>query len=95
MSYEIISFHQVEPTINTGNNLRKELERLEEVVDTLLMHQNATKLLSHLVQVQLFYKFRNDEIFRRINVNNLVRITILFSRLLLNIGIGRCGCLLR
>ena len=26
-------------------------------------------------QVQLFYKFRNDEIFRRINVNNLVRIT--------------------
>ena len=42
----------METTLNTGNNLRKELERLEEV--------------------QLFYKFRNDEIFRRININNLV-----------------------
>ena len=29
---EIPSLYQVEPTINTGNNLRKELERLEEVV---------------------------------------------------------------
>ena len=25
-------YYQMEPTINTGNNLRKELERLEEVV---------------------------------------------------------------
>jgi len=49
-------YSKVEPTINTGNNLRKELERLEEV--------------------QLFYKFRNDEIFRRINVNNLVRLLV-------------------
>jgi len=49
-------YNKVEPTINTGNNLRKELERLEEV--------------------QLFYKFRNDEIFRRINVNNLVRLLV-------------------
>jgi len=49
-------YSKMEPTINTGNNLRKELERLEEV--------------------QLFYKFRNDEIFRRINVNNLVRLLV-------------------
>ena len=47
-----VHYCQVETTLNTGNNLRKELERLEEV--------------------QLFYKFRNDEIFRRININNLV-----------------------
>lgn len=49
-------YSKVETVINTGHNLRKELERLEEV--------------------QLFYKFRNDEIFRRININNLVRLII-------------------
>ena len=33
------------------------------------------------LQVQLFYKFRNDEIFRRINVNNLVRITHIYNEM--------------
>ena len=49
-------YKNVENVVDTGNNLRKELERLEEV------HQ--------------FYKFRNDEVFRRININNLVRLLI-------------------
>ena len=49
-------YKNVENVVDTGNNLRKELERLEEV------HQ--------------FYKFRNDEVFRRVNVDNLVRLLI-------------------
>ena len=49
-------YKNVETVVDTGNNLRKELERLEEV------HQ--------------YYKFRNDEVFRRVNVNNLVRLLI-------------------
>jgi len=32
--------------------------------------------MGRLEEVQLFYKFRNDEIFRRINVNNLVRLLV-------------------
>jgi len=49
-------YSKVENVVDTGNNLRKELERLEEV------HQ--------------FYKFRNDEVFRRVNINNLVRLLV-------------------
>ena len=49
-------YSKVENVVDTGNNLRKELERLEEV------HQ--------------FYKFRNDEVFRRVNINNLVRLFV-------------------
>jgi len=49
-------YNKVENKVDTGNNLRKELERLEEV------HQ--------------FYKFRNDEVFRRVNINNLVRLLV-------------------
>ena len=49
-------YKHIETSLDTGNNLRKELERLEEV------HQ--------------FYKFRNDEVFRRVNINNLVRLLI-------------------
>jgi len=49
-------YSKVENVVDTGNNLRKELERLEEV------HQ--------------FYKFRNDEVFRRVNINNLVRLIV-------------------
>jgi len=49
-------YRNVENVVDTGNNLRKELEKLEEV------HQ--------------YYKFRNDEVFRRVNVNNLVRLLI-------------------
>ena len=49
-------YKNVENVVDTGNNLRKELEKLEEV------HQ--------------FYKFRNDEVFRRVNINNLVRLLI-------------------
>lgn len=49
-------YKNIETVVDTGNNLRKELERLEEV------HQ--------------FYKFRNDEVFRRVNINNLVRLLI-------------------
>ena len=49
-------YKNIETSLDTGNNLRKELERLEEV------HQ--------------FYKFRNDEVFRRVNINNLVRLLI-------------------
>ena len=49
-------YKNVETVVDTGNNLRKELERLEEV------HQ--------------YYKFRNDEVFRRVNINNLVRLLI-------------------
>ena len=64
----------MEPTINTGNNLRKELERLEEVFYDICFLR--LKRICPLCQVQLFYKFRNDEIFRRINVNNLVRILL-------------------
>lgn len=45
-------YNGVEPVVNTGANLRTELEKLDEI------HQ--------------FYKFRNDEVFRRITVNNLV-----------------------
>ena len=32
LSVNFMRYYQMEPTINTGNNLRKELERLEEVV---------------------------------------------------------------
>ena len=49
-------YKNVENVVDTGNNLRKELEKLEEV------HQ--------------YYKFRNDEVFRRVNINNLVRLLI-------------------
>ena len=49
-------YRNVETTIDTGNNLRKKLELLEE-------------------RSQL-YKFRNDEVFRRVNVNNLVRLMV-------------------
>jgi len=49
-------YSKVENVVDTGNNLRKELERLEEV------HQ--------------LYKFRNDEVFRRVNINNLVRLVV-------------------
>ena len=49
-------YKDVENVVDTGNNLRTELEKLEEV------HQ--------------FYKFRNDEVFRRVNINNLVRLLI-------------------
>ena len=49
-------YKNVENVVDTGNNLRTELEKLEEV------HQ--------------FYKFRNDEVFRRVNINNLVRLLI-------------------
>ena len=49
-------YKNVENVVDTGNNLRKELEKLEEV------HQ--------------YYKFRNDEVFRRVNVNNFVRLLI-------------------
>ena len=49
-------YNKVENVVDTGNNLRKELERLEEV------HQ--------------LYKFRNDEVFRRVNINNLVRLVV-------------------
>ena len=49
-------YKNVENVVDTGHNLRKELERLEEV--------------------QQYYKFRNDEVFRRININNLVRLLI-------------------
>eukprot|EP00092_Neocalanus_flemingeri_P032393 GFUD01035222.1.p1 GENE.GFUD01035222.1~~GFUD01035222.1.p1 ORF type:complete len:365 (-),score=132.12 GFUD01035222.1:143-1237(-) len=49
-------YSKVETVVDTGNNLRKELERLEEV------HQ--------------LYKFRNDEVFRRVNINNLVRLLV-------------------
>ena len=49
-------YKKVENVVDTGHNLRKELERLEEV--------------------QQYYKFRNDEVFRRININNLVRLLI-------------------
>lgn len=49
-------YSKVENVVDTGNNLRKELERLDEV------HQ--------------FYKFRNDEVFRRVNINNLVRLLV-------------------
>lgn len=54
-------YKNIEPTINTGNNLRKELERLEEV------HQ--------------FYKFRTDEVFRRVNINSLVRLVTEVTKL--------------
>ncbi|XP_023328278.1 centrosomal protein of 41 kDa [Eurytemora carolleeae] len=49
-------YSAVEPVVNTGSNLRTELEKLDEI------HQ--------------FYKFRNDEIFRRITINNLVSLMI-------------------
>ena len=49
-------YSKVENVVDTGNNLRKELERLEEV------HQ--------------FYKFRHDEVFRRVNINNLVSLIV-------------------
>jgi len=49
-------YRKIENVVDTGNNLRKELERLEEV------HQ--------------LYKFRNDEVFRRVNINNLVRLVV-------------------
>jgi len=54
-------YNGIEPTLNTGNNLRKELERIEEI------HQ--------------YYKFRPDEIFRRININSLVSLIIEVNKL--------------
>jgi len=54
-------YDKVSNVVNTGNNLRKELEKLEEV--------------------QQLYKFRNDEVFRRININNLVRLLIEVTKL--------------
>jgi len=54
-------YNTVEPTVNTGNNLRKELERIEEI--------------------QQYYKFRPDEIFRRININSLVSLVIEVNKL--------------
>jgi hypothetical protein len=46
----------VEPVINTGTNLRTELERLEE------LHQ--------------LYRFRSDEVFRRLTIDNLVSLVV-------------------
>lgn len=54
-------YNTIEPTLNTGNNLRKELERIEEI--------------------QQYYKFRPDEIFRRININSLVSLIIEVNKL--------------
>jgi hypothetical protein len=51
----------VEPVINTGANLRTELERLEE------LHQ--------------LYKFRSDEVFRRVTIDNLVSLIIEVNKL--------------
>ncbi len=46
----------MEPVINTGTNLRTELERLEE------LHQ--------------LYRFRSDEVFRRLTIDNLVSLVV-------------------
>lgn len=54
-------YRNVEPVINTGTNLRTELERLEE------LHQ--------------LYKFRSDEVFRRVTVDNLVSLMIEVNKL--------------
>jgi len=54
-------YNGVEPVVNTGSNLRTELEKLDEI------HQ--------------FYKFRNDEIFRRITINNLVNLIVEVGKL--------------
>ncbi len=49
-------YRDVEPVINTGTNLRTELERLEE------LHQ--------------LYRFRSDEVFRRLTIDNLVSLVV-------------------
>lgn len=54
-------YQGVEHVVNTGSNLRTQLEKLDEI------HH--------------FYKFRNDEIFRRITVNNLVSLMVEVGKL--------------
>jgi centrosomal protein CEP41 len=64
-------YSKVETVVDTGNNLRKELERLDEV------HQ--------------LYKFRNDEVFRRVNINNLVRLVVEQTKLEYQLSPGLQG----
>ena len=67
MSYKLVLTHlnrryrNVEPVINTGTNLRTELERLDE------LHQ--------------LYKFRSDEVFRRLTIDNLVSLVLEVNKL--------------
>ena len=56
-----VRYRNVEPVINTGANLRTELERLEE------LHQ--------------LYKFRSDEVFRRVTIDNLVSLMVEVNKL--------------
>nr|ACO10318.1 Centrosomal protein of 41 kDa [Caligus rogercresseyi] len=46
----------VESVVNSGNNLRKEIERMEEI--------------------RTFYRYRSNEIFRRIKITSLVQLMI-------------------
>lgn len=54
-------YEGIRPTIDTGNNTRKQVERLEEI--------------------RQYYKFRPDEIFRRITVTSLVTLMLEVSKL--------------
>ncbi|XP_040580553.1 centrosomal protein of 41 kDa [Lepeophtheirus salmonis] len=51
----------VESIVNSGNNIRKEIERMEEI--------------------RTFYRFRSDEIFRRIKIMALVRLMVEVAKL--------------
>jgi len=54
-------YENIKSSINTGNNTRKQLERMEEI--------------------KTYYKFRPDEIFRRITVTSLATLMIESSKL--------------
>jgi len=54
-------YENIKPTIDTGNNTRKHLEKMEEM--------------------KTYYKFRPDEIFRRVTVTSLVTLMLEQSKL--------------
>ncbi len=59
-------YADVRPAVDTGDNLRRRLERLEEV--------------------RRYYRFRTDEIFRRVNVTALLTLMLEQAKLEMQVG---------